>query len=108
MITLTEKAVEMLKLSLAQEGLGADYGLRVAVIGRGCSGIRYSLELDNVTTDDDQVVEQHGIRLIIDPLSREYLEGVTIDYVSSLHGAGFRFLNQSIIPTGAHGNPSRA
>ena len=93
LVTLTPKAIEMVKETLAREGLGSDYGLRVGVVGGGCSGFQYSLNFDNQAKEDDQIVEVGGVRLFIDSMSVQYLQGVTIDHVSSLHGAGFKFLN---------------
>lgn len=93
LVTLTPKAIEMVKETLAREGLGSDYGLRVGVVGGGCSGFQYSLNFDNQAKEDDQIIEVGGVRLFIDSMSVQYLQGVTIDHVSSLHGAGFKFLN---------------
>jgi iron-sulfur cluster assembly accessory protein len=93
LLTVTPKAVAMVKEALAREGLGDDYGLRVGVVGGGCSGFQYSLNFDNQVNEDDQVLELGGVRLLVDSMSTQYLKGVTIDYVSSLHGAGFKFLN---------------
>ncbi|HUI25349.1 MAG TPA: iron-sulfur cluster insertion protein ErpA [Candidatus Kryptonia bacterium] len=92
-VALTEKAVEMVKQGLVREGLGSDYGLRVGVVGGGCSGFQYSLNFDNQIKPDDQVIEQNGVRVFVDEMSVQYLAGITIDYVSGLHGAGFKFLN---------------
>jgi len=91
-LLLTETAVEMVKAGLRREGL-ADHALRVAVVGGGCSGFQYTLRFDNTVGADDTVVEQHGVRIVIDAASSQYLQGTTIDYVKGLHGAGFKFLN---------------
>ncbi|MBI1814190.1 MAG: iron-sulfur cluster assembly accessory protein [Deltaproteobacteria bacterium] len=98
-VTLTEKAVEMAKEARAREGLGDDSGLRVGVIGGGCSGFQYSLGFEPAPKADDQVIEQGGIRLFVDSMSVQYLKGITIDYVSGLHGAGFKFLNPNATRT---------
>lgn len=92
MVTLTEKAAEMVKAAMAKEQVDG-FGLRVGVVGGGCSGFQYHLAFEETPGADDAVLEQHGVRIFVDGLSREHLGGVTIDYVTGLHGAGFKFLN---------------
>lgn len=92
MITLTDKAAEKVKEIRESEGLGAQ-GLRVRVIGGGCSGFSYDLFFEDETTDLDQTFESQGISLYIDMMSYQYLDGTEIDYVEGLHGAGFKFVN---------------
>lgn len=92
MINLTEKAAEKVREIREAEGLG-EQGLRVRVIGGGCSGFTYDLFFEDETTDLDQVFETAGIRVYIDMMSYQYLEGTDIDYVEGLHGAGFKFVN---------------
>ncbi len=91
-LTLTESAAEMAKAAMQREGL-TDVGLRVAVVGGGCSGFQYSLNFEQTPRPDDAVFEQNGVRVFVDSTSAQYLHGVTIDYVSGLHGAGFKFIN---------------
>jgi len=91
-LSLTEAAAEMVKVAMQREGL-AGHALRVSVVGGGCSGMQYSLNFDDSTRPDDAVVEQYGVRLVVDPSSAPYLAGTTIDYVKGLHGAGFKFVN---------------
>ena len=92
MIHLTTKAAEKVKEIRDAEGLGGQ-GLRVRVIGGGCSGFSYDLFFEDETTDLDQKFESEGIPLYVDMMSYQYLEGVEIDYVEGLHGAGFKFVN---------------
>lgn len=92
MITLTDKAAEKVKEIREAEGLGAQ-GLRVRVIGGGCSGFSYDLFFEDETTDLDQTFESQGIPLYVDMMSYQYLDGTEIDYVEGLHGAGFKFVN---------------
>ena len=92
MINLTEKAAVKVREIREAEGLG-EQGLRVRVIGGGCSGFTYDLFFEDETTDLDQVFETAGIRVYIDMMSYQYLEGTDIDYVEGLHGAGFKFVN---------------
>ncbi len=91
-LELTEAAAEMVKVALQREGL-ATHALRVSVVGGGCSGFQYSLNFDDAARPDDIVVEQHGVRMLVDATSVQYLHGTTIDYVKGLHGAGFKFHN---------------
>jgi iron-sulfur cluster assembly accessory protein len=97
-LTLTETAVEKVKATMQREG-AADQGLRVAVVGGGCSGFQYSLGLEGAPRPDDTVIEQDGVRLFVDSTSAQYLQGVTIDYVTGLHGAGFKFVNPNAART---------
>jgi iron-sulfur cluster assembly accessory protein len=91
-VHLTEKAVEMVKDAMQREGL-AGYGIRVGVLGGGCAGFQYSMDFEQAAKDGDMTFEQDGIKLYVDPMSSMYLQGVTIDYVVGLQGAGFKFSN---------------
>ncbi len=91
-VLLTPKAVEMVKDAMQREGL-ADYGIRVGVMGGGCSGFQYSMDFEKDAKDGDMTFEQEGVKLYVDPMSSMYLQGVTIDYVVGLQGAGFKFSN---------------
>ena len=95
MIALTEKAADKVKEIAKSEGLEGQ-GLRLQVKGGGCSGFQYDLYFDETPTDMDQVIDSHGIQLYVDPLSVQYLENTQIDYVESLHGAGFKFENPQV------------
>jgi iron-sulfur cluster assembly accessory protein len=77
----------------SQEGRPESHALRVSVVGGGCSGFSYQLGFDEEARDDDQVVQYEGVRVIVDPTSAQYLAGTEIDFVSSLHGGGFKFSN---------------
>src|SRR5258708_9190402 len=65
--------------------------LRVAVVGGGCSGFQYHMAVENQTNDSDEVVDFNGLKVAFDHMSSMYLEGVEIDYVETLEGAGFKF-----------------
>jgi iron-sulfur cluster assembly accessory protein len=97
-LLLTDVAVEKVKEVIAREGL-KDGGLRVSVVGGGCSGFQYSLSLDDSAREDDTVIEQDGVKLFLDPISQQYVYGTVIDYVSGLHGAGFKFINPNATRT---------
>jgi len=92
-VTLTPHAVEMVKKVRAREGLSERHALRVAVVGGGCSGFSYQLDFDDKSQEGDQVISYDGVEVRVDPTSAPYLKGVQIDYVSSLHGGGFKFSN---------------
>ena len=92
MVQLTEKAVGKVKeIMSTQEPQPA--GLRIAVVGGGCSGFSYQLGFDEHVQEGDQVLEYDGVRVLVDATSAQYLAGTEIDFVSSLHGGGFRFSN---------------
>ena len=98
MVTLTDIAAEKVTAFLtsqAPEAAGAA-GLRVAVRGGGCSGFQYALALDE-QKDDDQIFEDHGVRLIVDPASLRYVDGSVVDYTESLMGAGFEVKNPNVV-----------
>lgn len=92
-VSLTDLAVERFRSVMAQEKLGADYGVRIGVASGGCSGMSYSMGFENQARPDDTVVEQGGLKLFIDGQSTPHLAGVTIDYVVGLHKEGFKFVN---------------
>jgi iron-sulfur cluster assembly accessory protein len=92
MLTLTETAATKVNEFLAQHGR-PEAGLRVRVVGGGCSGFQYQLALDDAASEGDEIFEQNGVKLFVDPRSIMYLSGTEIDYVEDLMGAGFRFNN---------------
>jgi iron-sulfur cluster assembly accessory protein len=92
-VSLTPRAVAAVRDVRAKEGLPADHALRVAVVGGGCSGFSYQLNFDQAPQDGDVVLECDGVRVLVDPTSAQYLSGTQIDFVSSLHGGGFKFSN---------------
>lgn len=93
-LTLTERAGEEVKKFLAEEKVAQETaGLRVAVLPGGCSGFRYSLNVEAQATADDVVLESAGVRLFVDEFSAQYLNGTTIDYKSNFQESGFAFDN---------------
>ncbi len=92
LVTFTPKAVDMVKAAIEQEGL-TGHGIRIGVAGGGCSGFQYTMDFENAERDGDMVVDQGGLKLYVDPMSAMYLQGVTVDYVQGLQGAGFKFHN---------------
>src|SRR3954468_15104987 len=93
-MTLTERAAEEVQKFIAQEQVPVETaGLRVSVLPGGCSGFKYSLNIEERALDDDMVAEVNGVRVFVDGFSAQYLTGVTIDYVTSMQGSGFTFTN---------------
>jgi iron-sulfur cluster assembly accessory protein len=91
-ITLTPSAAQAVKDLRLKQNL-ADYSLRVFIQGGGCSGFQYGMAFDNRTRDTDLVLEQHGIKMLIDEVSFQYLNGATIDFVDEPTGSGFKITN---------------
>ncbi len=94
MVVLTAKASAMVKETMEREG-NKFAGLRIAVVGGGCSGFQYSLDLDEEgAKDGDTSFVSSGITCFVDPMSSMYLMGVEVDYVETQFGqAGFSFKN---------------
>jgi iron-sulfur cluster assembly accessory protein len=97
-VHLTEKAVEMLKVARQREG-APEHGLRVGVTDGGCSGLQYQLSFAAQPGEGDTVIEADGVKVFIDAASAAHVQGMTLDYVSGLHGAGFKFLNPNAVRT---------
>jgi iron-sulfur cluster assembly accessory protein len=93
-MTLTERASEEVQKFIAQEQVSPETaGLRVSVLPGGCSGFKYSLNIEERALEDDLVHAINGVRVFVDGFSAQYLAGVTIDYVTSMQGSGFTFSN---------------
>lgn len=94
MLSLTPVAKTEVKRFMATEGVSPEKGgLRVSVQPGGCSGFKYSLLIEDQSAEDDFVIDQGEFRVFIDPFSAQYIQGVNIDYVSSMQGSGFTFKN---------------
>lgn len=93
-INLTANAAEEIKKFMtSEEDLPETSGLRVRVVPGGCSGFQYSLNIEEESRNGDFVLDMHNVRLFIDMFSAQYLNGITIDYVSNMMGSGFTFEN---------------
>jgi len=98
MITLTPKAVSKVKeIMAAQDPVPS--ALRLGVKGGGCSGFSYSMQFDNEKGLMDKSFEFDGLTLLVDGTSFMYLDGVTVDYLETLEGAGFKFDNPNVKST---------
>ena len=97
MIEITDKGAEKVREFLAaqQADVGVA-GLRVGVRGGGCSGFQYQLAFDE-QRENDVVFESHGLKLLVDGESLQFVRGSTIDYEESLQGAGFKVNNPNVV-----------
>ena len=91
MIEVTPKAVAKIKEALATHNL--EGGLRLGVLGGGCSGLSYQFKFDARPRSTDKVFESDGVKVFVDPKSYLYLHGLTLDYKESLLQSGFVFEN---------------
>jgi len=91
MITLTPVAIAKVKAILSERKEEA--GLRVAIIGGGCSGFQYQMTLEKGSSEDDKVIDIDGLKVFIDSRSSLYLNGTEVDYVDGENGSGFTFDN---------------
>jgi iron-sulfur cluster insertion protein len=89
---VTEAAAEKILAIVAAEGLEGQ-ALRLKVVGGGCAGFSYDIHFEPSVSEMDEQFEDRGIKLVADPLSYQYLEGVEIDYVETPIQAGFKFNN---------------
>jgi len=98
LVKLTARAAEKVKAIRAEEKIEDGFGLRLKVMGGGCSGFSYDLFFDQ-PQEVDQTLESQGIRLLCDQMSLMYLAGTEIDYVESVQGSGFKFTNPNVKST---------
>ncbi len=90
-VTLSEAAVKHVTKYLSRRGKGV--GVRLGVKTTGCSGLAYKLEYADDVAPEDVVFEDKGIKVLVDPKSLAYLDGMTLDYVREGLNEGFRFNN---------------
>lgn len=99
LIEVTPPAAQRIRDLLEKEGKLATHGLRMKVIGGGCSGLRYELAFDDQVRDADTELEVGGVRLIVDEKSALYLAGTTLDFVDTLQESGFKMQNPNASST---------
>ena len=97
-ITLTPNAIAKVKEIMAQQNPVPE-GLRVGVVGGGCSGFSYSMQFENSPGMMDKVFSMDGLKVYVDATSLMYLNGCRVDYVETLEGAGFKFDNPNVKST---------
>lgn len=91
-ISITDKALEQIKVISLAENPDGTRGLRLAVTGGGCSGLSYKIEFSD-KKERDNILDFHGIKVLVDPKSVIYLKGIVLDFKDGLNGKGFSFDN---------------
>jgi len=93
-LQVTDRAVKRIRSAMAKEGIAPEEGgLRLGVMGGGCSGLSYSIKFDTRPRERDRIYEFDGVRVFVDPKSFLYLHGMTLDYEETLMRQGFNFIN---------------
>lgn len=95
MIHLTEKAATKIVEIAESEGIGHTT-IRIKVLGGGCAGFTQDMTFDDQISDMDEVIELDAVKVVCDPLSFQYLDEVSIDWVDGPIGAGFKFINPNV------------
>lgn len=106
-VSVSPLAIEKIKGLLAEKGL-AEHGLRVFVAGGGCSGMQYGMAFEGSPRETDTIVNADGVRIVIDPVSLDYLRGANIDFVDSLMGGGFSIENPNAVSSCGCGSSFRS
>ena len=107
LVNITERAAEKARALLEAREL-PNGALRVFVAGGGCSGYQYGMALARSSEEDDIVIEQFGVRILVDPESARYLEGAEIDYVDDIMKSGFSIYNPNAVKSCACGSSFQA
>jgi len=98
LVQVTERAQQEIRQIFTREEPDPKTGLRLYVIGGGCSGLSYEMEFDS-KRENDNVIDYSGFRVLLDPKSSIYLKGVTLDFQDGLKGKGFVFVNPNATNT---------
>jgi iron-sulfur cluster assembly accessory protein len=106
-IVLTPTAVLKVKEIMAKQGEQFE-GLRIAVVGGGCSGFQYHMGFEKTSGLKDQVLEFDGLKVIVDNNSMNQIRGCEVDYVEGLQGTGFKFNNPNAVSTCGCGESFKA
>ncbi len=107
LVTITDNAATKAKALLEAREL-PEGALRVFVAGGGCSGYQYGMALARSVEDDDIVIDQAGIKIVVDPESAQYLQGAEIDYVDDIMKSGFSIYNPNAVKSCACGSSFQA
>ena len=105
-VSLTPSAAKAVQDLLAKRELEG-YALRVYIQGGGCSGFQYGMALDNNFREEDIVTECHGVQVVVDEVSIQYMQGASIDYVEDLMGSGFKVENPNAVASCGCGSSFR-
>ncbi|MES9813439.1 MAG: iron-sulfur cluster assembly accessory protein [Candidatus Thiodiazotropha sp.] len=103
MLTFTERAQKAIGRFIKGSETPVE-GLRVSVTGGGCSGLQYGLALEEASNSDDTILELNDLRIFVDPSSAPLLDGVTVDFLDSMEGSGFKFENPNASASCGCGN----
>ncbi|NCX93632.1 MAG: iron-sulfur cluster insertion protein ErpA [Gammaproteobacteria bacterium] len=102
-LIFTENAALKVKSLIAEEG-NQELNFRAYISGGGCSGFQYGFTFDEQINEDDFVIEKEGVKLLVDAMSFQYLQGAEIDYVSTVEGEHFVIRNPNAKTTCGCGN----
>ena len=97
-MNITIKAIEKIQEMAIKQNL-ANCSLRIMIVGGGCSGFTYNMDFDDTEQPSDFILEENGLKILVDPMSFQYLDGTDIDYVESFQFSGFRFENPNATST---------
>ena len=92
-VSISELAATKIKYFAEKQGIHGNVGVRVAVKGGGCSGLTYDLDITDQELETDKVVEQHGVKVMVDKKSYIFLVGTELEFSDGLNGKGFVFTN---------------
>lgn len=95
-VSLSERAAGEIRELMTREGK-SDAALRVAVQGGGCSGLNYAMGIENSIEEDDFIFNCYGVQVVVDPISINYLQGASVDYVEDVMGGGFKIENPNAV-----------
>ena len=98
-VAISEKAAEKIKYFAEKDGITGSVGVRVAVKGGGCSGLTYDLIITDKELESDKIVEQYGVKVMVDKKSYIYLVGTELEFSDGLNGKGFIFQNPNATKT---------
>jgi iron-sulfur cluster assembly protein len=98
-VAISEKAADKIKYFAKKDGLTENVGIRVAVKGGGCSGLTYDLSITDKELESDKIVEQYGVKVMVDKKSYIYLVGTELEFSDGLNGKGFIFQNPNATKT---------
>jgi len=98
LVKVTDSAAQKVASLLAKQGRPGGV-LRIAVIGGGCSGLQYKMDLQDGPANRDILVESNGVKVVVDPKSALYVTGSELDYIDALQGGGFKVKNPNAATT---------
>lgn len=98
-VMVTDKAAAQIKKIMEENNIDSNFGLRIGVKGGGCSGMTYKLGFDGEAKSSDTIIEDKGVKLLVDGKSLFYLMGTELDFSDGLNGKGFIFNNPNATKT---------